>query len=141
MQVFTSLPSFLPFLLPRYPSIFSSSYNDVYDEHRATNLLISADEAFADVHTTHIGVHSDDSPPSSLSLPPSIPLFLSSCPFYSLIVAHPSSPPLLFLSLSTNIVDSPHSSSSPAQRTRSSWLSSQRRTEGRLQHVSSQAPS
>lgn len=25
------------------------------DEHRATNILLTADEAFADVHTTHIG--------------------------------------------------------------------------------------
>ena len=113
---------FLPsFLLPRYPSIFSSSYNDVYDEHRATNLLISADEAFADVHTTHIGVHSDDSPPSFLSLPPSIPLFLSSCPFYSLIVAHPSSPPpLLLLSSSSPLPLLLLSSSSASQQI--SWI-------------------
>ena len=41
------------YFLPRRAS--QESYNDVYDEHRATNLLISADEAFADVHTTHIG--------------------------------------------------------------------------------------
>ena len=32
------------------------SYNDVDDEHRATNLLITADEAFADIKVTTLGV-------------------------------------------------------------------------------------
>lgn len=58
--------SLLPPILP--PSLLPSSlllppsYNDVDDEHRATNILITADEAFADIHTTHIGVscYSDD---------------------------------------------------------------------------------
>jgi len=41
------------YFLPRRAS--QESYNDVDDEHRATNILITADEAFADVHTTHVG--------------------------------------------------------------------------------------
>lgn len=32
------------------------SYNDVDDEHRATNLLITADDAFADIQVTTVGV-------------------------------------------------------------------------------------
>ena len=87
-------PSIFP---PLPPSLISSSYNDVYDEHRATNLLISADEAFADVHTTHIGVHNDASP-HSLSLSPSsplLPLLSSFLPLYSSI-------PLFIVSTSTH---------------------------------------
>ena len=32
------------------------SYNDVEDEHRATNLLITADEAFIDIKVSTLGV-------------------------------------------------------------------------------------
>ena len=41
------------FFLPRRAS--KEKYDDVQDEHRATNILITADEAFADVHVTRIG--------------------------------------------------------------------------------------
>ena len=36
------------------------SYDDVEDEHRATNLLITADEAFADIQVQRIGVYTVD---------------------------------------------------------------------------------
>lgn len=41
------------FFLPRRAS--KESYDDVEDEHRATNLIISADESFSDISVSHIG--------------------------------------------------------------------------------------
>ena len=45
----------LPWRLPPSPPT-PCSYNDVEDERRATNLLISADEAFADIQVSTVGV-------------------------------------------------------------------------------------
>lgn len=41
-------------LLPLH--VLVCSYNDVEDEHRATNLLITADEAFVDIKVSTLGV-------------------------------------------------------------------------------------
>ena len=38
------------------------SYNDVEDEHRATNILITADEDFKDLKVSHMGVSSFSKP-------------------------------------------------------------------------------
>ena len=42
------------YFLPRRAS--QERYNDVDDEHRATNILITADEDFWHIETRHIGV-------------------------------------------------------------------------------------
>ena len=44
------------YFLPRRAS--QETYNDVEDEHRATNLLITADEDLHNIETSHIGVGS-----------------------------------------------------------------------------------
>eukprot|EP00731_Ephydatia_muelleri_P029562 Em0021g85a len=48
------------FFLPRRAS--QESYNDVEDEHRATNILITADEDFKDLKVSHMGVSSFSKP-------------------------------------------------------------------------------
>ena len=51
--------------------LLNCSYNDVEDEHRATNLLITADEAFVDIKVSTLGVSWSLSLSLSLS-PPSL---------------------------------------------------------------------
>ena len=52
LAVCTQLPSFL------FPLNWCS-YNDVEDEHRATNIVITADEDFKDLKVSHMGVSSE----------------------------------------------------------------------------------
>ena len=42
------------FFLPRRASVLK--YDEVSDERRGTNLLITADKHFKDIHVTHVGI-------------------------------------------------------------------------------------